>query len=269
MHYRTEASAERFLEIVSGSNAFDGVGGNQRETLRVLMPDDVCLIDTTSTDYAGRICRVRTPKDGKMYYMRLFYEGDTVLMCDPTDGEEVDRCKVDELECSGIVTAIVRKMEAEERPDMEAWEEFIEKYPPDKLMHPYYSAKWKYATAVKTHECGSGSASSSSMRKRRALLTTSPQAQRAESPGRSSRQKLRFSICGQSESGKQKTASPPVSCGATRIIWYSRMKWAGILLYRPSIKRSSGLLPASAGRTQGPTISGTPPPPLRLPPGQI
>lgn len=155
MHYRTEASAERFLEIVSGSNAFDGVGGNQRETLRVLMPDDVCLMDTTSTDYAGHICRVRTPQDGKMYYMRLFYEGDTVLMCDPTDGEEVDRCKVDDLECSGIVTAIVRKMAAEERPDMKAWDEFYAKCTTDNLVK-YYSPSWKYATAVKQHERGGG-----------------------------------------------------------------------------------------------------------------
>lgn len=158
MHYRTATSAERFLEIVRGGNAFDGVGGNQREALRVLMPDDVCLMDTTSTDYAGRICLVKTPQDGKRYYMRLFYEGDTVLMCDPTDGEEVDRCKVDELECSGIVTAIVRKLEAEEPVDIEAaakvWDTIRATWK-DPLTE-YYTMSWDAYRAIKKKVKGSG-----------------------------------------------------------------------------------------------------------------
>ena len=51
---------------------------------------------------------------------RVFIDGDTTIICDPTDGGENDRCSLEDLKVFGVVTGIVRNMEAEERPDLDA-----------------------------------------------------------------------------------------------------------------------------------------------------
>lgn len=153
MYFYGQKAVGELLGMIGSADRVGAVGGTQKDVLRVLMPDDICLMDTTTTDYNGRVCLVKSPKENG--YRRIFIEGVIAIVCDPTDGEENDRCPLEDLEVYGVVTAIVRSLEAEERTDMEAWEEFRAKYPEDKLMN-YYHYDWKYATAIKQHERGCG-----------------------------------------------------------------------------------------------------------------
>lgn len=153
MHLYGHEKISALLGMIGKADHIETVGGKQKEVLRVLMPGDVCLMDTTTTDYNGRVCLVKSPGEAKEVYQRIFIDGDTAIVCDPTDGEENDRCPLEDLKVYGVVTGIVRSLEAEERPDMEAWDEFCAKYPTDKLMN-YYYYDWKYAKAIKQHERG-------------------------------------------------------------------------------------------------------------------
>lgn len=146
---------KRLFGMIGAADYADLVGGTQKDTLRVLMPDDVCLMDTTTTDYNGRVCLVTTPAERGKFFQRVFIDGDTAIICDPTDGEENERCPLGELKVHGVVTAIVREMQVEERPSTEKWAEFSEKYPRDKLMN-YYPCDWEYLNATKVHHRGSG-----------------------------------------------------------------------------------------------------------------
>ena len=143
------------LGMIGKADHIETVGGKQKDVLRVLMPGDVCLMDTTTTDYNGRVCLVKSPGEAKEVYQRIFIDGDTAIVCDPTDGEENDRCPLEDLKVYGVVTGIVRSLEAEERPDAEVRDEFCAKYMPDKLER-YYPASLRYATAIKQHERGGG-----------------------------------------------------------------------------------------------------------------
>ena len=58
----------------------------------------------------------------------------TAIMCHVTDGNELKRCTLEELEIHGVVIAIVRKLEAEEQPDQTMWAEFEGKYPASRLL---------------------------------------------------------------------------------------------------------------------------------------
>lgn len=148
---------KRLFELFGGADYTELVGGTQKDVLRVLLPDDVCLMDTTTTDYNGRVCLVSSPAESRNIFQRIFVDGDTAIICDPTDGEENERCPLGELKVHGVVIAIVRGMEAEKRPNMEPWAEFSEKYPSDKLMD-YYPMNWEYSSAVRTHERGDAGA---------------------------------------------------------------------------------------------------------------
>lgn len=146
-------SLKKLFSLVGRANTVNGIGGENKDTLRVLMPGDVGLIDETTTDYNGRVCLVTTPAERGSFYQRIFVEGDTAIICDPTDGEETGRYPLDKVKIHGVLIAIVREMKAEERPSLEKWAEFIKKYPPDKLMN-YYPCDWEYLSAVRTHERG-------------------------------------------------------------------------------------------------------------------
>lgn len=153
MYFYGQKAVGELLGMIGKADRVGAVGGTQKDVLRVLMPGDVCLMDTTATDYNGRVCLVKSPKEDG--YRRIFIDGDTAIVCDPTDGEEYDRCSLSDLTVYGVVTGIVRSLEAEERPDMEAWDEFRAKYPDDKLIN-YYYFDWKYAKATQQHERGGG-----------------------------------------------------------------------------------------------------------------
>lgn len=155
MYFYGQKDVGALLGMIGKADRVGSVWGTQKEVLRVLMPSDICLMDTTTTDYNGRVCLVKSPGEPKDVFQRIFIDGDTAIVCDPTDGEENDRCPLEDLKVYGVVTGIVRSLEAEERPDMEAWNEFRAKYPTDKLMS-YYCYDWKYAAAIKQHERGGG-----------------------------------------------------------------------------------------------------------------
>ena len=113
------------------------------------------LMGNTSTDYNGRVCLVTTPDERGRFYQRIFIDGDTAIVCDPTDGEEIGRFPLDKLKIHGVLIAIVREMKAEERRTDEKWGEFCEKFPADKLIN-YYPLNWEYLSAAKVHYRGDG-----------------------------------------------------------------------------------------------------------------
>ena len=97
------------------------------------------LMGNTSTDYNGRVCLVTTPDERGRFYQRIFIDGDTAIVCDPTDGEEIGRFPLDKLK----------------RRTDEKWGEFCEKFPADKLIN-YYPLNWEYLSAAKVHYRGDG-----------------------------------------------------------------------------------------------------------------
>lgn len=148
-------SVTRLLKIIGQADVLCIANGRKGPGLSVLMDDDVCLIDTESKDYNGRICLMYSPKAKKNLYQRLFIEGQTVLVCDPTDGEENETIPLDELRVSGVVIGIVRSLGAEEKADLKDWREFEEKFPHDPL-EAYYSPSWDYALAARKYYRGCG-----------------------------------------------------------------------------------------------------------------
>lgn len=148
-------SVKRLFKIIGQADGTCITSGRKGPELSVLMDGDICLIDTESKDYNGRICLMYSPKAKKDLYQRLFIEGQTVLVCDPTDGEENETIPLDELRVTGVVIGIVRSLDAEEKVDLKDWREFKEKFPHDPL-EVYYSPSWDYALAAKKYYRGCG-----------------------------------------------------------------------------------------------------------------
>ena len=148
-------SVKRLFKIIGQADGTGITSGRKGPELSVLMDDDICLIDTESKDYNGRICLMYSPQKKKELYQRLFIEGQTVFACDPTDGEENETLSLDELRVTGVVIGIVRSLDAEERADLTSWHEFEEKFPRDPL-EAYYSPSWDYALAARKYYRGCG-----------------------------------------------------------------------------------------------------------------
>jgi hypothetical protein len=148
-------SVKRLFKIIGQADGTCITSGRKGPELSVLMDGDICLIDTESKDYNGRICLMYSPQAKKDLYQRLFIEGQTVLVCDPTDGEENETIPLDELRITGVVIGIVRSLGAEERADLTSWHEFKEKFPRDPL-EVYYSPSWDYALAARKYYRGCG-----------------------------------------------------------------------------------------------------------------
>ena len=55
------------------------------------------------------------------HFNRVFIDGDTVTAVCATDGDVYFTRKLDDVEISGVVVGIVRKLEPEERKDGSAW----------------------------------------------------------------------------------------------------------------------------------------------------
>lgn len=150
-----QKTINELFQIVGRADDLGRASGDAGPVLRVLMDNDICLIDTKSTNYNGRICLVYSPRTKKLLYQRLFIDGETVLVCDPTDGEENETIPLDELRVDGIVIGIVRSLGAEERVDLGKWNEFRERFPDDPLEN-YYEPDLDYALAAKKHWRGDG-----------------------------------------------------------------------------------------------------------------
>lgn len=148
-------SVKRLFKIIGQADGAITTNGSKGPKLSVLMENDVCLLDTESKEYSGRICLVYSPTQKKDLFQRLFIEGQTVLVCDPTDGEENETIPLDELRVTGVVIGIVRSLDAEEKVDLKDWREFEEKFPRDPLEN-YYAPKYNYAFAAKKYFRGEG-----------------------------------------------------------------------------------------------------------------
>lgn len=149
------SSIKRLFKIIGQADGTITTNGRKGPELSVLMDNDVCLLDTKSKEYSGRICLVYSPTKKKDLFQRLFIEGQTVLVCDPTDGEENETIPLDELRVSGVVIGIVRNLDAEEKADLKDWREFEEKFPHDPL-EIYYAPNLGYVLAAKKHYRGNG-----------------------------------------------------------------------------------------------------------------
>ena len=149
------SSIKRLFKIIGQADDAITTNGRKGPELSVLMDNDVCLLDTESKEYSGRICLVYSPTKKKYLFQRLFIEGQTVLVCDPTDGEENEAIPLDELRVSGVVIGIVRSLDAEEKADLKDWREFEEKFPHDPL-EIYYAPNLGYVLAAKKHYRGNG-----------------------------------------------------------------------------------------------------------------
>ena len=96
-------SVKRLFKIIGQADGTSITSGRKGPELSVLMDGDICLIDTESKEYSGRICLVYSPTKKKDLYQRLFIEGQTALVCDPTDGEENETIPLDELRVTGLL----------------------------------------------------------------------------------------------------------------------------------------------------------------------
>lgn len=154
----TGRSTKKFLEIIGSADEIDGVADGLSDTQRVLMSGDICLMDTKTTDYNGRVCLIRYPGEKTAHYNRVFIDGDTVTAVCATDGDVYFTGKLDDVKISGVVVGIVRKLEPEERKDGSAWEAFCkEEIPKNDKLSNYYPINWDYFTAVRQHERGGAS----------------------------------------------------------------------------------------------------------------
>lgn len=154
----TDTSTKKFLEIIGAADELSGVAGNLGDTLRVLMSGDICLIDTKTTDYNGRVCLVWYPGEKTEHYNRVFIDGDTVTVVCATDGDVYFTGTLGEVKIRGVVVGIVRKLEPEERKDGSAWEVFYrEALPQNDKLRNYYPINWNYFNAVRQHERGGAS----------------------------------------------------------------------------------------------------------------
>lgn len=149
------SSIKRLFKIIGQADGAITTNGRKGPELSVLMDNDVCLMDAESKEYSGRICLVYSPTKRKDLFQRLFIEGQTVLVCDPTDGEENETIPLDELRISGVVIGIVRSLDAEEKVDLRDWCEFEDKFPHDPL-ETYYAPNYNYAFAAKKYFRGNG-----------------------------------------------------------------------------------------------------------------
>lgn len=152
------SAKEQLFDIISSSDAVHKVAEGLSDTQRVFMSGDIVLLDTKTKDYNGRACLVKYPGDDKARFNRVFIDGDTVTAVCATDGDINFTGKLDEVEISGAVVGIVRKLEPEERQDASKWDEFCKVALPegDKLRN-YYPIDWGYFSSVRQHERGGAS----------------------------------------------------------------------------------------------------------------
>lgn len=148
-----DSTTQKFFEIVGAADELNGVADGLGDTQRVLMSGDICLMDTKTTDYNGRVCLVWYPGERNKHYSRVFIDGDTVTVVCATNGDVYFTGKLDDVKISGVVVGIVRKLEPEERKDGSAWDEFRKKAPLDRLAG-YYEPTVKDCNAVRQHERG-------------------------------------------------------------------------------------------------------------------
>lgn len=149
------SAKEELFDIINASDAVHKVSEGLSDTQRVFMSGDIVLLDTKTKDYNGRACLVKYPGDDKARFNRVFIDGDTVTAVCATDGDINFTGKLDEVEISGAVVGIVRKLEPEERQDASKWDEFCKVALPegDKLRN-YYPIDWGYSSSVRQHERG-------------------------------------------------------------------------------------------------------------------
>lgn len=152
------SAKEQLFDIINSSDAVYKVAEGLSDTQRVFMSGDIVLLDTKTKDYNGRACLVKYPGDDKARFNRVFIDGDTVTAVCATDGDINFTGKLDEVEISGAVVGIVRKLEPEERQDSSKWDEFCKVALPegDKLRN-YYPIDWGYFSSVRQHERGGAS----------------------------------------------------------------------------------------------------------------
>lgn len=152
------SAKEQLFDIINSSDAVHKVAEGLSDTQRVFMSGDIVLLDTKTKDYNGRACLVKYPGDDKARFNRVFIDGDTVTAVCATDGDINFTGKLDEVEISGAVVGIVRKLEPEERQDASKWDEFCKVALPegDKLRN-YYPIDWGYFSSVQQHERGGAS----------------------------------------------------------------------------------------------------------------
>lgn len=152
------SAKEQLFDIINSSDAVYKVAEGLSDTQRVFMSGDIVLLDTKTKDYNGRACLVKYPGDDKAHFNRVFIDGDTVTAVCATDGDINFTGKLDEVEISGAVVGIVRKLEPEERQDASKWDEFCKVALPegDKLRN-YYPIDWGCFSSVRQHERGGAS----------------------------------------------------------------------------------------------------------------
>lgn len=152
------SAKEQLFDIINSSDAVHKVEEGLSDTQRVFMSGDIVLLDAKTKDYNGRACLVKYPGDDKARFNRVFIDGDTVTAVCATDGDINFTGKLDEVEISGAVVGIVRKLKPEERQDASKWDEFCKVALPegDKLRN-YYPIDWGYFSSVRQHERGGAS----------------------------------------------------------------------------------------------------------------
>lgn len=149
------SAKEQLFDIINSSDAVHKVAEGLSDTQRVFMSGDIVLLDTKTKDYNGRACLVKYPGDDKARFNRVFIDGDTVTAVCATDGDINFTGKLDEVEISGAVVGIVRKLEPEERQAASKWDEFTKvAFPGEDHLSKYYPINEKYYVATRQHERG-------------------------------------------------------------------------------------------------------------------
>lgn len=84
-------SVKRLFKIIGQADGTSITSGRKGPELSVLMDNDICLIDTESKDYNGRICLMYSPQKRKNYTSVFLSRGKPYLRAIPRTVKKTKR----------------------------------------------------------------------------------------------------------------------------------------------------------------------------------
>lgn len=102
-----DRNAKRFFDMLKSIDDLSGVGdGLKRGEVR---KNDLTFIDTSLTEGDGFVYLVQVKDEKPATYKRVYWTGDTITLCCPTDGEAEEH-PAEDVTIQGRVTGIYREL---------------------------------------------------------------------------------------------------------------------------------------------------------------
>lgn len=147
-----DSSHQKFFDMLRSIDALEGIENTrERDELR---KGDLLFVDTTSTDYDGRICAVKIADSDKHIFRRVYVKGDNITLCCMTDGEVIGTYPTADIKIKGIVTGFYRSMPVEAPIDLSQNLKLFETI--RTVAVGRYGLSWKEAEAINAYNHGSG-----------------------------------------------------------------------------------------------------------------